>query len=189
MDDRADGVPREPVKHSNHKLRRTRLAHTAAGRASTPYYLVTIGSAISWGSAREYLSRFRIGANEWRLMAHVANDPGCTAAEVGQFLRIDKAVISRSLKSLVDKNFVGLDTHDGKRRIYLTEEGVARHDSILPVARRREQILLKGLNEGEREVLIGMLRRMHANLSAMNEFDHGADEQVLAISEASRSRV
>ena len=51
---------------------------------------------------------------------------------------------------------------------------VAHHDVILPVALRREQILLEGLAEHEREVLIDLMRRMHANLAAMNEFDHAA---------------
>ncbi len=138
----ADGVPAG--------LRRTKLPRTAAGSTSTPYYLVTIGNAISWGSAREYLSRFGIGVNEWRPTAHVANEPGCTSSEVSQFLRVDKAIVSRSLKSLIEKRLVGAVDDDGRRRLYLTEEGVARHDIILPVAFRREQILLTGLNEHER---------------------------------------
>ena len=115
--------------------------------------------------------------NEWRVLAHVANEPGCTAAEISQFLRINKAVISRSLKSLIEKSLVGIDAGDGARRIYITEDGATQHDAILPVAYRREQILLTGLDETEREVLMSMLRRMHSNLAAMNEFDHGAEER------------
>lgn len=156
-------------------LRRTRLSHTAAGWTSTPYYLVTIGNAISWGSAREYLDRFGIGVNEWRLMAHVANEPGTTAAAVSQFLRIDKAIISRSLKNLIDKGLAGTDSSEGPRQIYLTEKGVIQHDEILPIAIRRQEILLEGLDQNERQLLISMLRRMHANLAAMNEFDHSAE--------------
>ncbi|MFD1507222.1 MarR family transcriptional regulator [Georgenia yuyongxinii] len=165
------------------ELRRARLPRTAAGWTSTPYYLVTIGNAISWGSALGYLRRFGVGVNEWRLMAHVANEPGCTAADVSRFLRTNKAVVSRSLKTLQDKGLVGLDSADGARRIYLTEDGVALHDRILPIAVRREQILLDGLDEEERELLIGMLRRMHANLTAMNEFDHGADVEGVGVGE------
>jgi DNA-binding MarR family transcriptional regulator len=166
-------------------LRRTRLHHTAAGWKSTPYYLVTIGNAISWGSAREYLDRFGIGVNEWRLMAHIANEPGTTAAGVSQFLRIDKAIISRSLKNLIDKGLAGTDSSEGPRRIYLTEKGVLQHDEILPIAIRRQEILLEGLDQDERELLIGMLRRMHANLAAMNEFDHSADRRDVAKSDPS----
>lgn len=156
-------------------VRRTPLPRTAAGWASTPYYLVTIGNAISWGSAREYLHRFGIGVNEWRVMAHIANDPGCTGTDISQFLRIDKSVVSRSLKGLMDKNLVAAELDNGVRRAYLTQLGVALHDQILPVALRREEILLAGLSAEERELLIEMLRKMHANLSAMNEFDHRAD--------------
>jgi DNA-binding MarR family transcriptional regulator len=157
-------------------LRSTKLPRTAAGWTSTPYYLVTIGNAISWGSAREYLSRFGIGVNEWRLMAHVANEPGCTSTEVSQFLRVDKAIVSRSLKSLVEKGLIGAVDDEGRRRLYLTEQGVAHHDLILPIALRREEILLEGLDQHERAVLIDLLRRMHANLAAMNEYDHVAAE-------------
>jgi DNA-binding MarR family transcriptional regulator len=162
------------------RLRRTRLPRTAAGWTSTPYYLVTIGNAISWGSAREYLDRFGVGVNEWRVIAHVANQPGCTAAEISQFLRIHKAVISRSLKSLTDKGLVGLDATGGIRRIFLTEDGVSLHDRILPIALRRQEILLEGLDEHERELLLGILRRMHGNLAAMNRFDHAAEVRTIA---------
>ena len=153
-------------------LRRTQLSRTAAGWTSTPYHLVTIGNAISWGSAREYLHRFGIGVNEWRLLAHIAHEPGCTAAEVSQFLRIDKAVVSRSVRSLIEKELVGTDVSGGTRRLYLTERGVEMHDNVLPIALRREQILLDGFTAEERSELMSMLRRMHSNLTAMNEFDH-----------------
>lgn len=156
------------------ELRRTPLPRTAAGWSSTPYHLVTIGNAISWGSAREYLRRFGIGVNEWRLLAHVANEPGCTATDISQFLRIDKAVVSRNLKSLVDKGLIGIDAADGIRGLYLTDDGVTMHDDVLPIAIRREQILLDGFDDDDREALMGMLRRMHSNLAAMNEFDHDA---------------
>ncbi|WP_152192103.1 MarR family winged helix-turn-helix transcriptional regulator [Georgenia satyanarayanai] len=156
-------------------LRRSPLPRTAAGEASTPYHLVTIGNAISWGSAREYLDRFGIGVNEWRVMAHVANDPGCTATSVSQFLRIDKSVVSRSVKSLIGKGYVGVEPEGGARKIYLTESGVEHHARVLPIALRREEILLTGFTADERAVLMHMLRRMHSNLAAMNEFDHQAD--------------
>jgi len=159
-------------------LHRERLPRTAAGQESTPYYLVTIGNAISWGSAREYLHRFGIGVNEWRALAHIAYEPGCTAADISRFLRIDKAVISRSLKTLLDKKLVGVDaTSNGTRALYVTDDGVTLHDEVLPIALRREQILLEGLDEHEREVLLGLLRRMHTNLSAMNEFDHQTSDE------------
>lgn len=153
-------------------LHRERLPRTAAGWTSTPYYLVTLGNAISWGSAREYLERFGIGVNDWRVLAHIANAPGCTATEISQFLRLHKAVISRSVRSLIDKGFVGIDGQDGTRRLYLTESGVSRHNQVLPIALRRQEILLDGLDTEDRERLLSMLRRMHANLSAMNDFDH-----------------
>ena len=154
----------------------TPLPRTAAGRTSTPYYLVTIGNAISWGSAREYLHRFGIGVNEWRVMAHIANDPGCTGAGISGFLRIDKSVVSRSLKRLVEKGLVGIDARDSMRRVYLTEHGVTLHDDILPIALRREEILLNGLDAAERAQLIEILRKVHANLTEMNEFDHPSGE-------------
>lgn len=153
------------------RLERARLPRTAAGPESIPYYLVTIGNGISWGSAQEYLHRFGIGVNEWRLMAHIAYDPGCTAAEVSRFLRIDKAVISRSLKRLISRGLVGVDVEIGTRHLYLTHAGVALHDTVLPVALRREEILLGDLDADEREVLLALLRRMHTNLAAMNDFD------------------
>lgn len=160
---------------STDELRRSPLPRTAAGETSTNYHLVTIGNAISWGSAREYLDRFGIGVNEWRVMAHVANDPGCTATSVSQFLRIDKGIVSRSVKSLISKGYVGIELEGGVRKIFLTRLGVDQHSRVLPIALRREEILLTGFTADERATLMQMLQRMHGNLAAMNEFDHKAE--------------
>jgi DNA-binding MarR family transcriptional regulator len=57
---------------------------------------------------------------------------------------------------------------DGRSHsIVLTPKGRAVHEQVIVVALERERRLLACLRKDEREVLIDLLRRVHANLGAV----------------------
>ena len=70
------------------------------------------------------------------------------------------------------------DERDGRTHaISMTPKGWTTHDEVIAVALERERRLLSCLRKDERETLIGLLRRIHGNLDAVNgvgEPDHGA---------------
>jgi len=77
---------------------------------------------------------------------------------------------SRCFKSMQAKGLItmGLHAGDGRLRIAtLTPKGRALHDQILGIALERERALLAVLDEKERETLIGLLKRLHENLPAV----------------------
>ncbi|HLM03862.1 MAG TPA: MarR family transcriptional regulator [Blastococcus sp.] len=136
-----------------------------------PYFLTVIANVVSSSASQVYLRRYGIGVNDWRVVSHLGLDPGCTAQVVSNVLQVDKSVVSRSVKTLVDRGLVAVESTPGFRRLYLTAEGAALHKEILPVALHRERILLDGLTPEEVDQLLELLRRLQANLPALAAYD------------------
>ena len=139
-----------------------------------PLFISTIANKISRGGSRVYLRLFGVGIIEWRIMYVLAGAPGSTAQAVCNQIDLDKAAASRSLQVLERLGYVSAsaDPKDARKRtLALTATGRALHDRILPVSMQREQHLLRGFSAAERQVLLDMLRRMHANAIEMDGGD------------------
>jgi DNA-binding MarR family transcriptional regulator len=145
-----------------------------------PYFLTVIANAISSSASQVYLREFGIGVNDWRVVSHLGMDPGCTAQVISNVLQVDKSVVSRSVKTLVDRGLVAVETTPGFRRLYLTAGGAQLHKEMVPVALQRERLLLAGLDDAEVEQLLGLLRRLHANLPGLTAYDPRRDDDVPA---------
>lgn len=135
-----------------------------------PYFLTAIGNAVSRGASRVYLREFGVGIIEWRVMAMLAVEPGIMANRICHVVSLDKAAVSRSLRVLEGRGYVAAEASaDPRRYSYtLTETGYDLHDRIMRLALQREESLLEGMGEAERAELVRLLRKMHANVPAVN---------------------
>ena len=119
-------------------------------------------------TAREYQSRFGIGAMDWRMLVMLTREPGSTVSHSGRVIGIDKAAVSRSLRRL---EALGLAAPDGAQgtRWHLSAKGAALHEEILEVALARQKRLLKGMSAEEVAVFTGCLGRFLDNLDDLQE--------------------
>lgn len=136
-----------------------------------PYYLTVIANTASASASRVYLRRYGVGVNDWRVLTHLGLEPGCTAQVVSNVLQVDKSVVSRSVKTLVDRGLIAVEITPGFRRLYLSAAGAALHKEMMPVVLQRERILLDGLAPEEVDLLLALLRRVQANLPALAAYD------------------
>jgi DNA-binding MarR family transcriptional regulator len=148
-------------------VRRRPMAQRIDRDRYAPYYLTVIANALSSSSSQVYLREFGIGVNDWRVVSHLGLDPGCTAQAISNALQVDKSVVSRSVRTLVDRGLVAIETTPGFRRLYLTGQGAELHKEMVPVALERQRVLLRGLDDDEVATLLALLRRLHANLPAV----------------------
>ncbi len=160
------------------RLRRRPMTRHIEREHYAPYYLTVIANAISSSASQVYLREFGIGVNDWRVLSHLGLEPGCTAQVISNVLRVDKSVVSRSVKTLVDRGLVAVETTPGFRRLYLTARGAQVHKDMVPVALERERLLLAGLADAEVDQLLGLLRRVHANLPALTAYDPRREDAV-----------
>jgi len=141
-----------------------------------PHHLSIVNNGLSWGASRIYLKMFGVGINEWRVLSALTNEPGITASRIVEMVALNKSVVSRSARALEETGHVRSDASDGRRLLYLTPSGVALHDRIIAVAIQREQALLAGFSDADKDALCDLLQRMRTNLRRVDE----ADRRMLA---------
>ncbi|MES2530566.1 MAG: MarR family winged helix-turn-helix transcriptional regulator [Pseudomonadota bacterium] len=132
-----------------------------------PAYLTWIANKLSRGASQQYLSTFNVGIETWRCLVLLAVDGEVSAQQVSSVIGMDKGSVSRCFKSMQEGGLIRtkLDASDGRLRIaVLTAKGRQLHDQIMGMALERERAFLSVLDKDEVEVLLGLLRRLHANL-------------------------
>jgi len=137
-----------------------------------PAYLTFVANKLGRGASRNYLRVFKVGVETWRCLVFLAIHGSITAQQVSQILGMDKAAVSRCFKGLQARKLItmALDAADGRVRVAtLTAAGRALHDEIRDMALERERALLSVLSEPERDTLLGLLKRLHENLPAVEK--------------------
>lgn len=135
-----------------------------------PAVLTWVSNKLSRGASQHYLQVFDVGIETWRCLVLLAIEGRITAQRVSKVIGMDKATVSRCFKSMQASGLIAmsLDASDGRLRLAtLTKKGRDLHDQILGVALERERALLSVLNAQERDTLLGLLKRLHENLPAV----------------------
>lgn len=136
-----------------------------------PALLTWIANKLSRGASAHYLQVAGIGIETWRCLVQLAIDGCTTAQQVARVVGMDKASVSRCFKAMAEDGLITLapDAADGRQRLArLTPKGRRLHDRLLGIALERERAFLAVLDAAERETLIGLLRRLHDNLDAVD---------------------
>ncbi|WFU72325.1 MULTISPECIES: MarR family transcriptional regulator [unclassified Bradyrhizobium] len=135
-----------------------------------PALITFIANKLSNSATAFYQRQFGVNVTEWRIMSLLAIEPGIPASRICHVIGFDKGPVSRTLAGLEKRGLVSIrtDPNDGRTHsISLTAKGRATHDKVIVAALERERRLLSCLDKDEREVLIGLVRRLHENLGAV----------------------
>ena len=141
-----------------------------------PAYFTWIANKLSGGASQAYLSAFDVGIETWRLLVLLAIENRLSAQRIAHVIGMDKASVSRAFKSMHSRGLIriDLDPRDGRLRVAtITPKGRALHDQILDIALKRERAFISVLSAAERDTLIALLHRLHANLPAVEEATAG----------------
>ncbi|MEL6452876.1 MAG: MarR family transcriptional regulator [Pseudomonadota bacterium] len=104
-----------------------------------------------------------VGQSEWRVMILIEDRGESTMAHVVRDGQMDKAQVSRAVKTLQKKGYVTarVDTADHRQSILsLTTEGRVLHNRVLPLMRARQKHLMAGLSADEIEVMFDLIERL-----------------------------
>jgi DNA-binding MarR family transcriptional regulator len=135
-----------------------------------PALITFIANKLSRSATILYRKRFAVNVTEWRILALLAIEPEISAARICQVIGFDKGPVSRTLVAMEQRGLVAIKSDHEDARTYsisLTTKGVLTHDKVIAAALEREHRLLSCLSKPERETLISLLRRVHANLGAV----------------------
>lgn len=132
-----------------------------------PALVAFIDNKLSAHGAKVYKEQFNTSLTEFRILSMLAVEPNINAQRIIEFIGLDKAGVSRTIKQLHEKNLLTVvpDPHDLRaNNLCLTDSGLALHDQIVNVAKAREQRLLSDFNHMEIENLIYLLNKLHQGL-------------------------
>lgn len=128
-----------------------------------PYRLSVLANRVSRAFGRLYEQRFDLKLPEWRVMAVLGRRSGITAREVAELTAMDKVAISRAVARLMEMGRVvaETDSSDGRRqRLSLSETGWGIYHQIVPLAKRIEGVLVRGIVPADLAVLDKLLAHL-----------------------------
>lgn len=132
-----------------------------------PAVLTWISNKLSGGASTLYLRNFGVGIEVWRCLVMLSKGDPISAQHISQTIGLDKASVSRCFKRMHADGLIRLhdDAYDKRVKLAtLTAKGRKLHDEIIGLALTREEALLSNLTAKERETLIKLLNKLHANL-------------------------
>lgn len=106
--------------------------------------------------------------NQWRMIAFIGGAETVTASELVRYTAMDKGLVSRNVKSLIEGGLVASSEHGRDSRVHilsLTPDGKTVFDTALPRMRERQQKLRSNLSDDD----VAHLRKMLAVLEAASE--------------------
>lgn len=128
-----------------------------------PRLIALLSNKLVWRESRLLRKHFGLGTNDWRVLSAIAVEPGMSLTEVADFIAVNKAIISKSVTSLLQRGLlVGSDAPGRSRPLYLTTAGVDMHQRMLPFSKSGEDFLLADLDDDDMGHLNTILRHLLA---------------------------
>jgi DNA-binding MarR family transcriptional regulator len=128
-----------------------------------PFRLNRLAAAVSQHLSAVYRARFALEIPEWRVMATVGQDLGCTAQHVADSTRMHKTRVSRAIAQLARRGLIERVASERDRReraLRLTRTGRRLYAKLVPLALARERALLACMSGAERRSLLRGLDRL-----------------------------
>ena len=133
---------------------------------SIPYMMNRVAGRLN-RSLEDDLQKLGVTFQHWRVLAVLARGDGLSIADLSAYAVVPHSTLSRLLTRLEGDKLVQRsgETPDGRTaRLLITARGRKLYERILPLATGWRDEALVGFSAGEKQVLLGLLRRMLGNL-------------------------
>ena len=130
-------------------------------RSFLAFWIERANAALMLQTEKIAQEKEQITTRQWWIIADMFAERPETAAELCRIADIDKGLLSRNLKVLIEKGLVETrdDPKDQRRQIIsLTERGEALHNRLLPVMQERNQSIIRDFTDKEIEAAVDVLR-------------------------------
>ena len=127
-----------------------------------PYQVTVLADRIARRTTR-IVKEHGLNLSQWRVLAAVAEVPGRTAVEVVRITPIDKGIVSRATRGLLDLDLLRRQASqtDGRlSHLFLTEAGDALYKTLAPQVEAIAQGVADTLDAAEQQQLTDTLREL-----------------------------
>lgn len=115
-----------------------------------PYQLAVVAEKVSQDYARHYRDMFDLSRAEWRVVAHLSQQPSVSVREIAARAHLDKSKVSRAVARLGAEGYVTKQSSATDRRLVvlaLTDKGRDMLAALTPIARAYEAEVMERLGE------------------------------------------
>lgn len=148
----------------------------------TPRLLALLSNALVWRESRLLRQEFNLGTNDWRVISALSIRPGATSSDIAVFLAMNKAIVSKSVNTLIARDLiVPADGRRGSRHLYLTAAGAEMHDRMKPISLQGQDIILSDLSADEVRQLNHLLTRLLQKMPELSGPSAASGETVGAV--------
>jgi len=137
-----------------------------------PFRLNRLAAEVSQHLSAVYRARFALEVPEWRVLATVGEQRGCTAQDVAASTRMHKTRVSRAIASLRGRGLLERAPSARDRReltLRLTRAGRRLYGELVPLALARERALLRSMSPEELRGFRAGLDRLESHLGLRQE--------------------
>lgn len=113
------------------------------------------------------IKSFEITTEQWMILNRLFEEPGINQKELSERTLKDQGSLTRTLDRMENKGLVKRQINPTDRRsflIYLTNEGYALRNRIVPIAVECIEDAVKGFTEEEVDTLVALLKKLILNL-------------------------
>jgi DNA-binding MarR family transcriptional regulator len=136
--------------------------------------IVQLGNSLRREVTTAYAEDVGLAVPEWRMLSLIAHAGRLPFGELVRQSAADKAMVSRTVRTLQDRGLCEIQPEPGGNRkrlvCQITESGMTLYEQVLPIAQRRQAELLALLTKKERVALYSALVKLrHACNSGPSE--------------------
>jgi DNA-binding MarR family transcriptional regulator len=131
-----------------------------------PYQLSLVADRVGRRTSA-IAKRHGLNQSHWRVLAALADRPGRTANEVVDITPLDKGIVSRAVKNLIDMDLITrkASKRDGRLgHLFLTAKGSRAYSKIADEVRGVEALMMSALTTAEKRVLMDALAKLSSAL-------------------------
>lgn len=177
---------------SNSDQKNARGRKTLDLQRYVPALVTLLSNRLTNSGSMIYRSLLGVGASEMRVIVLLAAEPNISGNRIGMVTGLDKAAVSRALKSLESSKLITVSadpSHHRRQSIALTRLGERLHERGFAISLEREELLLKGLTRQERDLAIDLLNRMLTNLPALEALSEEASAEPRSVVKSGARRL
>jgi DNA-binding MarR family transcriptional regulator len=135
-----------------------------------PYLLNRAGARIAQAFSEE-MRELGTTLQAWRVLAALRDRDNQRVSELADHTSIEISTLSRVLDGMQKQGLIARRRADDDGRVvtlHVTPAGRRLTNRIIPIAERYERVAVEGLSASETATLKRLLRRLYANMDALN---------------------
>lgn len=139
-----------------------------------PYQITLLADRVARQTAAVARRHDGLNLSHWRVLAAVAEAPGRTANEVVAVTPMDKGIVSRAVKSLIDLGLISRKASQADGRVahlHLTAKGLRQYESMAAEIRTVDERLRSALPAKDCARLMDMLSTLIDSAAATDAAD------------------